>query len=420
MIAYNTAVVLLGVSLLGACAGPVGSFAVLRRRALTGDALAHAALPGVCLAFLLVGQRSFVALLLGALASGILGVVVIAVLRRWTRIKEDAAIGIVLGVFFGAGIVLSKYIQNSVPSGSKAGLDSFLLGKTSQMIAQDVYLIAGTAFFCLLTLVLCYKELKLIAFDPDFARSQGWPLLWLDLLLMLLLAITVVIGLPPVGVVLIAALLILPGATARFWTDQLSVLLLLSSVLGALIGWSGALLSALSSALPAGPIIVLCGTSFFVISALVAPRRGLLARFLAQQRLRHEIEEQTLLRVLFELSEADLPHPPALSVEAIQQRRTWTSGYLGRLLRDLEKEGYVQNQGGGYVLTPAGLERAVQVAREHRLWQTFLSEFPDQSSGLLDLTGAGIEHLLPAEMIKELRQRLQEAGRWPQLAVNSV
>ncbi len=286
MIAYNTAVVLIGVSLLGACAGPVGSFAVLRRRALTGDALAHAALPGVCLAYLVVGQRSFFALLLGALVSGLLGVLVIAVLRRWTRIKEDAAIGIVLGVFFGAGIVLSRYIQKNVSTGSKAGLDSYLLGKTSQMIAQDVYLIAGAALFCLLTLLLFYKELKLIAFDPDFGRVQGWPVLLLDLLLMLLLAVTVVIGLPPVGVVMIAALLILPGVTARFWTDRLGVLLILSSVLGALTGWCGALLSALSSALPAGPIIVLCGTGFFLLSALLAPRRGLLARLLSQRHMR--------------------------------------------------------------------------------------------------------------------------------------
>jgi len=282
VIAYNTAVVLIGVGLLGACAGPVGSFAVLRRRALTGDALAHAALPGVCLAFLVVGQRSFFALLFGALLSGILGVLIISALRRWTRIKEDAAIGLVLSVFFGAGIVLSKYIQTSVLSGSKAGLDSYLLGKTSQMIAQDVYLIAGTALFCLLTLVLCYKELKLISFDPDFARAQGWPLLALDLLLMLLLALTVVISLPPVGVVMVAALLILPGVTARFWTDRLGALLILSAGLGALTGICGALLSAQSSALPAGPIIVLCGTAFFLVSALLAPRRGLLARWLSQ------------------------------------------------------------------------------------------------------------------------------------------
>ena len=206
-ISYNTAVVLLGTSLLGANAGLVGCFAVLRRRALTGDALAHAALPGLCLAFLAVGQRSRPALLLGAFVTGVLGVVVIAALRRWTRIKEDAAIGIVLSVFFGAGIVLSRLIQNRSSVGSKAGLDSYILGKTAGIIAQDVYLIAGVSLASLVLVLVLYKEFKLVVFDSGFASVQGWPVLGLDLLLMGLIALAVVFGLPAVGVVLMAALL---------------------------------------------------------------------------------------------------------------------------------------------------------------------------------------------------------------------
>src|SRR5262249_18710835 len=161
--------------LLGAGAGLLGSFAVLRRRALTGDALAHAALPGLCLAFLAVGERSLPAMLFGAFLTGVLGTAVISALTPWTRVKEEAAIGVVLSVFFGAGVVLERLIQNLSPAGSRAGLDSYILGKTAGMIAQDVYLIGGVALVCLGFVLLLYKEFRLICFDPGFARVQGWP-----------------------------------------------------------------------------------------------------------------------------------------------------------------------------------------------------------------------------------------------------
>src|SRR5262245_5145817 len=205
-----TTKVLLGTSLLGLSSGVIGSFAVLRRRALLSDALAHAALPGICVAFLLSGHRSFLALLTGAFLSGLLGVGVISVLRRHTRTKEDAAIGIVLSVFFGLGIALSRIIQNQPlrEGGSRAGLDNFIFGKTAGMLVEDVYVILALLAFLLLVVTLLYKEFKLVSFDPEFAAVQGWPTLWLDLALMGLLALTAVVGLPAVGVVLMAALLI--------------------------------------------------------------------------------------------------------------------------------------------------------------------------------------------------------------------
>jgi len=291
MIAYNTLVVLAGVGLLGAAAGLVGTFATLRRRALVGDALAHAALPGLCVAFLLIGERWLPGLLLGALVSGLVGVGVIAFLRRFTRIKEDAAIGIVLSVFFGLGIVLVTWIQKTSTTGSKAGLDSYILGKTAGIVLADVQLIGLVAAAILALVLLFYKEAKLLVFDPDFARVQGWPVGWLDFLLMGLLAVVVVIGLPAVGVVLMAALLILPGSTARFWSDRFGVILTLATLFGAATGLVGASLSAATDTLPAGPIIVLVGTALFVASALFAPRRGVVARWLDDRRFRRELRE---------------------------------------------------------------------------------------------------------------------------------
>lgn len=279
MIEYNTLIVLCGAALLGAGAGLVGCFAVLRGQALAGDALAHAALPGLCVAFLIVGDRNLPAMLAGALAAGLIGVAVIAGLRRGTRIKSDAALGIVLSVFFGAGVSLSRWIQASVAEGSKAGLDSFILGKTAGMILNDVYWLAGISAASLAVILACYKEFKLVAFDAEFARVQGWPAGWLDALLMGLIAITVVVGLPAVGVVLIAAMLILPAAAARFWTDRLGKMLALSSIFGAAAGIIGVTISAGAHGMPAGPIIVLTATAMFIVSLTFGSRRGLYSQW---------------------------------------------------------------------------------------------------------------------------------------------
>lgn len=414
MIRYNTMIVLLGTGLLGANAGLVGCFAVLRRRSLTGDALAHAALPGLCLAFLLVGERSLPALLLGALATGVLGVATVAALRRWTRIKEDAAIGIVLSVFFGAGITLSRLIQNRSTEGSKAGLDSYILGKTAGIIAQDVYLIAGVSLASLAVVVLLYKEFKLVVFDTGFASVQGWPVFWLDLLLMGLIALAVVFGLPAVGVVLMAALLILPGASARFWTERLGPMLAVSGAFGLVIGLVGTALSARYSKMPAGPIIVLVGTALFLVSVFFAPRRGVVARVLAHQEFRWDLAERSLLRVLFDMVEPVLPDLPPLALEDIRRQKSWSRHRLRQLLGLAEVVGHVCRQADGrYLLTDRGLRRGAELARVSRLWEVFLTEHADLAGSLAKLDSETVETLLPAPIVADLLAKLKAEGRLP-------
>lgn len=274
---YNTALVLVGAALLGALCGAVGTFAVLRRRALLGDALAHAALPGVALAFLATGLRELPILLAGALATGIAGIALIAALRSHTRTKEDAALGLVLSVFFGIGIALSRYIQNVVPDGSQAGLDTFLLGKTAGIVRQDVLVVGGASLIALIVLVAFFKEFKLVSFDPDFARSLGWKTTLLDFTVMGLIAMAVVVGLPMVGVVMVAALTILPAVTARFLSQNLGTVVVLAALCGIVSASAGVLISASAPQLPTGPIIILCAGALFAVAALFAPRRGLLA-----------------------------------------------------------------------------------------------------------------------------------------------
>jgi manganese/zinc/iron transport system permease protein len=373
---YNTLVVLIGVSLLGASSGMIGAFAVLRKRALTGDALSHAALPGLCLAFLALGEKNLLAMLLGALASGIIGIAIISALGRWTRVKDDAAIGTVLSVFFGLGIVLVTYIQHLPDVGSKAGLTSYIFGKTAGMVRGDVYIILAAALACLAIVIFLYKEFQLVSFDGGFAQSLGWPVFGVDLLLMSLVAAAVVIGLPNVGVVLISALLIMPGASARFWTDRLGSLLVLAGIFGLGTGAIGTILSATFEQLPAGPIIVLTGTALFLISLLFGTRRGALARWIAHRRFQDAWHERRRLRETY---------------DAIEAGRQPISS-----------------------LAPGEFGQAVAAARGQRLWEVFLNEYPDLS-GSADLSMDSPAGLIPDPMLVELQVKLEAAGRWPNL-----
>ena len=396
-LSYNTLVVLAGTSLLGAVSGLVGSFAVLRRRSLTGDALAHASLPGLCLAFLIVGGRSLPAMLLGAFISGILGVACISGLRRWTRIKEDAAIGIVLSVFFGFGIVLSVVIQNQTTGGSKAGLNSYILGYTAGMLLQDVYLIAALAGLCLAVIVALYKEFKLTAFDAGFGRALGHPTLALDLLLMTLIAVAVVIALPAVGVVLSAALLIIPGAAARFWTDRLVRMLVIAVVIGCLIGIIGTLLTAACN-LPAGPTLVLVGTGLFLLSMFLAPNRGVLARARARTRFRDRLGQEQLLRRLAsrELAASE------------------TTAEAARWLYQLRLAGLVvRSTDGATRLTTTGWHTAAQAVLDYRLWELLVEESPELASQMVPGDRASIEEVVPREKLAELEVQLKRQGQYP-------
>jgi manganese/zinc/iron transport system permease protein len=410
---YNTAVVLAGVGLLGALAGLVGSFAVLRRRSLTGDALAHAALPGVCLAFMLTGMKSLPVLLVGALASGVVAIITINQLTSRTRIREDAAIGSVLGVFFGCGIALSKWIQNS-SRGGKAGIDSFLLGKAASMTRDDVFLISLVAIFCVIVIALLYKQFKLISFDSAFGQTLGWPVRWLDLALMSLLAVTVVIGLPAVGVVLTAALVIIPGASARFWTNRFGVLLALATLFGLSMGLTGTLLSAYNRNLPAGPTIVLCGAAIFVVSLLGGWQRGIVARILQSRRFTGELQRRRLLEGIWELKQQSAARSPGVDAAALQAQQSWRPRRLQAALDAAVAHGDLQPLATGFALTEQGEAEAVTITRTHLIWKELLQEHPEQASAISDLTAPLAEQVEP-ELIGLIEQRLRQRGVWPEL-----
>jgi manganese/zinc/iron transport system permease protein len=417
--------VMLGTALLGATAGVIGSFAVLRRRALVGDMLSHAALPGICIAFLVMGSRNFLGLSLGALVSGLLGIGIVTLVCRWTRTKEDAAIGIVLSTFFGAGMVLMSVIQNAETSGNKAGLDRYLLGEVAGMSARDIQMVAAAALLCLFVVTFFYKEFQLLSFDQDFSAAQGWPNFALDLAMMSTLAIVTIVGLPICGVILMAAMVILPGAAARFWTNRLGRMLWIAGAVGAAAGVVGTFVASplpqrwLGSEwlgggqLPPGPLIVLSAATIFLGSLLFAPQHGVLARAIGEWRLQRRIVREHLLRALYELSEPQLPERPKLSAAKLAAVRGWNSWIVSTWLRRLQAAGLIDREGEWVRLTAAGLSSAAEVTRTHRLWELYLVESAGIAPDHVDRDADDVEHVLPAPLIRELEVRLTASERMP-------
>ncbi len=282
---YTLRNVALGCAILGVTGGVLGSFAILRRQGLLGDALAHAALPGVCVAFILTGAKTPAVLLLGAAVSAWLGALLILAIVRGTRIKQDAALGIVLSTFFGAGVVLLTAIARSGNAG-QSGLDAFIFGQAATLIWRDVATMGLLALAALGVVALLFKELKLLTFDPAFAATLGYPVGALNVLLTTLIVVAVVIGLQAVGVVLMAALLITPAAAARQWTDRFAAMIGLAALFGAASGVAGALLSATGANLPTGPLIILVATAILLLSLLFGTSRGVVWSRIRDRRSR--------------------------------------------------------------------------------------------------------------------------------------
>ncbi len=282
-------IVALGAALLGAVSGALGTYAVLRRQSLLGDAISHAALPGIAIAFLLTGSKTPLILVLGAAIAGWLGTLLILSIVRLTRIKYDSALGIILSTFFGFGLVLHTLIQRT-GNANQAGLDTFLFGQAATILKSDVLTIGILGGIAIVIMLVFWKELKLLVFDEGFAASLGFPIRALDILLTSLLVIAIVLGLQAVGAVLMSAMLVAPAVAARQWTNKLSVMMFLAACFGALAGVSGTIISSSASRIPTGPTIVLCATVGVGFSIAFAANRGLLWDWLRHQRNKRSLK----------------------------------------------------------------------------------------------------------------------------------
>ncbi len=412
---FNAKVVVLSAALLGISAGLVGCFALLRKRALMGDALAHATLPGIALAFIIgaafgLEARSLAVLLPGAAIAGIAGVVCVQLLVHHTRLREDAAIGIVLSGFFGLGVALLSYIQggNYADAG---GLNTFIYGQTAAMLPRDAALMGAVALLTILASVLFHKEFAIVAFNEDYARTQGWPVPRLDLLMMGLVVLVTVVGLQAVGLLLIVALLIIPAAAASFWTRRLRTMVILSGCIGGFSGYLGASVSALTPRMPAGAVIVLTGGVVFLLSMLFAPQRGLLAEQIRTFALRRRVAREHWLRRLYEAQDRG-GAPVSIPTHDLVSRGLGLGSVLARV--DLRLSGLIEVSGAGASLTERGTREGARVTRNHRLWEQYLMTYADLAPSHVDLSADLVEHVLSPELIDELETALRERKALPE------
>lgn len=382
---YNATLVTLGATLLGFAAGISGTFLFLRNRALLSDAISHATLPGVALAFLLMvwlggDGRSLPGLLAGSAVSALIGLFCVNALVRHTRLNEDAAIGAVLSVFFGFGVVLLTVIQ-TLPQGRQAGLESFLLGSTAAMLWADALIIASGGAVVIALALLFRRPFLLVAFDPAYARARGLPVARLDLLMMgLVMAITVV-GLKIVGLILVVALLIVPPVTARLWSDVAARVIWLSGAFGAVAAYAGSAVSATAPDLPTGPIIVLALFGLFAVSLLIAPRRGVLAAWLRYRRFQRRIH---LRQGLLALAQGN----------PIYERLT---------LRLLVAAGWARPDG---VVTEDGRTHAAQALRDEARWAALRFDNRFEAAVAMYDGVRDIDTVLTPDQIEEIDRRI--------------
>ena len=414
---YNTRIVVIGAMLLGIVGGIVGAFLMFRQRALVGDVLGHAMLPGVAVAFLggqvIGGGRNLASLLAGGAVAAMLAGLLMLWLRRGSRLGDDAVMAIVLSGFFGLGVVLLSVVQTTGGSG-QAGLEDFIFGKTASMVFDDVIVIALGGGFVLVTTLLIFKELGLLCFDEAFAASIGRPVRGLDLMLLVMTVTTALIGMQAVGLILVVAIMVIPSAAARFLTDDLRVMVVISGIMGAVGCWIGVTASAASPGLPGGAMIVLATSVLFVLAMLFGRQRGLVPRWIASRSLRRQVGRDHLLRSFREY--AEVTGDPAIDIRTIQRFRSWGPRRIDGLLRTARRDGeMVEVEPGIWRLSDLGTLEAAAIVRNHRLWEHYLLRYADIAPTHVDRAADRIEHVLDPLLVRSLEAEVGDgiAARSP-------
>ncbi len=353
---YTLRTITLGTAVLGAICGMLGSFAVLRKQSLLGDAISHAALPGIAIAFLIIETKNSSIFLLGALISGLIGTFWIRGITRKTHLKSDTALGLILSLFFGFGMLLLTYIQK-MPNANQAGLESYLFGQAATLLESDVWLMVIVTGISLVILLLFWKELKILLFDADYTKTLGFNTKFLDILITSFIVVAIVLGLQTVGVVLMSAMLLAPAAAARQWTNNLAVMVILAAIFGAFSGIFGTAISASQNNLSTGPVIVLVAGVFVLFSFIFSPGRGLLFREIRFRKNRNDLQLHKTLSFMYNIAKTheDISHPHAIRILNNFQ------GFTRKSLQKLENKDYVKIEGSMWSMTKEGYHTAANL-----------------------------------------------------------
>jgi ABC-type Mn2+/Zn2+ transport system permease subunit len=403
---------LAGAVLMGVCCGVLGAFVVVRKMALVGDALSHAVLPGVAVGFLWNLNKDPFAIFVGATVAGLLGTATVRAITSTTRLKEDAALGLVLASFFAVGACLVTMIQR-LPTGNKSGIDKFLFGQAAAIGPEDLQLMGIVTVLVLTLLGLFFKELLVVSFDRSFARASGLRVKWIERGLMLLLAFSVVVALQAVGAVLVSAMLITPAASAYLLTDKFRRMLWLSALFGVGAGVVGAFLSFLGSNLPTGPLMVISASLVFAGAFLFGPRHGVVARWWRSRDRVARTQRENTLASIYRAEEARALAGDGLTFAELAENRRESLNEAQSRVAALVRHRQATLSGGRVHFTPEGRKRAAEIVRNHRLWELYLTHTANIASDHVHEDAEKIEHVLGEDVVRELERRLNYAARDP-------
>lgn len=350
---YTLQVITIGTAVLGALCGMLGTFAVLRKQSLLGDAISHAALPGIVIAYLITNSKNSEVLLLGALVSGLLGVLWIRGIIKKTYLKTDTALGLILSLFFGIGILLLTFVQKT-SNANQAGLDSYLFGQAATLLREDVYLLIGAMGVSLFVVFLFWKEFKLVLFDEEYAKTLGFNTKIVDFIISTFIVVAIILGLQTVGVVLMSAMLLAPAAAARQWTNHLWKMLLISAIFGSLSGIIGTGISSSYNNLSTGPVIVLVTSVFVMISFIFSPVRGLLFKQIKLIQNRNDLQLHKTLTFMYEISKTheNISHPHTIKI------LNNFKGFTKKSLKKMVEKKWIILSKNDWSLTPLGFKTA--------------------------------------------------------------
>ena len=394
--------VVLGITLLGVGSAYVGTFSFLDKKALLGDAISHAVLPGICVGFILAGEKNPVYIVTGAFLSGALATFMSSWLNRNTKLSDDTIIATILSVFFGVGIVLLTALQKS-GNPEVAGLNSFIFGNAIGISESDLMLYGGLSVVIILVLTLALKEFRLMVFDPEYGKAIGFPMKTISFLFNVLMILAVVIGIQAIGVVLMAALLITPGAAARFWTDRLNPLLILAAFFSVISGILGTYVSFVIPQMPTGPWVVVFLSFFALVSFLISPKSGIIFRYFARKKYLRKTHRDHLMKALFKASERGLP---GLTIDEIYELYPFQKAETDYAISDLGKNRFISKNQQIISLNETGISDAMRIVRLHRLWELYLNESMNIAPDHVHDSAEQLEHLITPELEALLEQRL--------------
>lgn len=386
---------LIASSMVGIMCGVIGAFIVLRNMSLIGDALSHAILPGIVVAFLLVGY-STLGFFIGSVLAGLIAAVGITWIQHNVKTKNDAAIGIVFTSMFSLGVMGISYISNRPGGGVHLDLKDFLFGTVLGISNEDIYLTAATMIFTLISIIIFYRHLFITTFQPVIAETMGISVKFIHYFLMLLLSFAVVSSLRTVGVILVVAMLITPASTALLLSNKLRHVIILSGSFGLLSAVLGLLLAILINTTP-GPAMCIMATLIYFIAAIFAPEKGMLSKYFNKQSQLRKIEQEDIIKLAVKQKPGE-----KIGIAILKEKLDLNASKIKRHLNILKQEGLVQLNGSNFMLTIKGKENAESLVRAHRLWETYLVNKTGLDEGQIHPDAERLEHLLPESMVDEV------------------